>query len=66
MLHAKTLKKVIMHRSQPETNYLKSRTQTDLKLYKKYKNFCSKLCKKQRRKYYESLHMKNVLESKKN
>ena len=61
----KTLRKAIMRRSQLETKYLKSKTQTDLKLYKKHKNFCSKLHKRERRKYYESLDMKNVLDSKK-
>ena len=54
-----------MHRSQLETKYLKIKTQTDLKLFKKHKNFCSKLYKKERRKYYESLDMKKVLDSKK-
>ena len=60
----KTLRKVIMRRSQLETKYLKTKTQTDLKLYKKHKNFCSKLYKKERRKYYESLGKKKVLDSK--
>ena len=54
-----------MRRSQLETNYLQSKTQTDLKLYKKHKNVCSKIYKWERRKYYESLDMKNVLDSKK-
>ena len=53
-----------MRRSQLETKYLKTKTQTDLKLYKKHKNFCSKLYKKERRKYYESLGKKKVLDSK--
>ena len=53
-----------MHRSQLETKYLKSKTQTNLKLHKKHKNFSSKLNKRERRKYYESLDMKNVLGSK--
>ena len=61
----KTLRKAIMRRSQLETKYLKTKTQTDLKLYKKHKNFCSKLYKRERRKYYEPLDMKNVLGSKK-
>ena len=60
----KTLRKAIMRRSQLETKYLKTKTQTDLKLYKKHKNFCSKLYKKERRKYYEFLYMKNVLDKK--
>ena len=36
----KALRKVIMGRSQLETKYLKANTQTNLKLYKKHKNFC--------------------------
>ena len=62
---AKALRRAIMRRSQLETKYLKTKTQTDLKLYKKHKNFCSKLYKKERRKYYESLDITNVLDSKK-
>ena len=54
-----------MRRSQLETNYLQSKTQTDLKLYKKHKNVCRKIYKRERRKYYESLHMKDVLDNKK-
>ena len=53
----KTLRKTIMRRSQPETKYLKTKTQTDLKHYKKRKNVCSKLYKRERRKYCESLDM---------
>ena len=60
----KTLGKAIMHRSQLETKYLKTKIQTDLKLYKKHKNFCSKLYKRERRKYYVLLDTKNVLVSK--
>ena len=44
-----------MRRSELETKYLKTKTQTVLKLYKKHKNFCSKLHKRERRKCYESL-----------
>ena len=51
----KTLRKAIMRRSQLEIKYLKTKIQTDLKLYKKHKNFCGKLYKRERRKYYESL-----------
>ena len=31
-----------MHRFQHETKYLKTKTQTDLKLYKMHQNVCSK------------------------
>ena len=60
----KTLRKAIMRRFQLETKYLKTKTQTYLKMYKKHKNFCSKLYKKERSKYYEFLYMKNVLDKK--
>ena len=43
----KTLRKTIMCRSQLETKYLKTKTQTKLKPYKKHKNFCSKLYKRE-------------------
>ena len=45
----KTLRKAIMHRSQLETKHLKTKTQTDLKLYKMHKNFCIKFYKEERR-----------------
>ena len=64
----KTMRKAIMHRSQFETKHLRTKTHTithtNLKLYKKHKNFCSKLHKMERRKYYESLDMKDILDSK--
>ena len=53
-----------MRRSQLEPKYLKTKTQTNFKLYKNYKNFCSKLYKRERRKYYEFFDMKNILDSK--
>ena len=53
-----------MLRSQLETKYRKTKTQTTLKLYKKHKNFYSKLYKWERRKNYEYYDMKNVLDSK--
>ena len=53
-----------MRRSQLETKYLKTKIQTNLKLYKKHKSLCSKLYKRERRKYYEPLDMKNVFDSK--
>ena len=61
----KTLRKAIMHRSQVETKYLKSKTQADLKPHKMHKIFCRKLYRKERRKYHESLDMKNILDTKK-
>ena len=42
-----------MHRSHLETKYLKTKIQTDIKLCKKHKNFCSELYKKKKKKYYD-------------
>ena len=58
------LRKAIMSRSQLETIYLKTKTKTELKLYKKGKNYRTKLYKRGRRKHYELLNMKNILGSK--
>ena len=57
----KALTKAIMCRSQLEKKYFKTKSQTDLKLYKKQKDFCDQLCKKERSKHFELLDMKNVL-----
>ena len=64
MLHAyyKNLEESYYARSQLVTKYLKTKTHANLKLFKKLKNVCSKLCKGGKRKYYESLDMKNVLD----
>ena len=60
----KLLRKAIMRRSQLETRYLKNKTNENLVLYKKQKNFCSKLYKKERKKYYNNLEMKNITDNK--
>ena len=44
----KTLRRTLVRKSQRETNYLKTKTQTDLKLYKNHKNVCSKLIQKEK------------------
>ena len=60
----KNLRKAIMRRSQLETKYLKTKTQTELKLYKEHKIFCNKLYKRERGKYSETADVKNVLDRK--
>ena len=49
-----------MCRSQLEMNFFKTKTYINFKLYKKQENFCSKLYRCEKRKYFESLDMKNV------
>ena len=60
----KKLRKSIMKRSQLENIYLKSKTTENLKAFKKQKNFCSKLYKKERKKFYSNLNTKNITDNK--
>ena len=61
----KALRKAIMKRSELESKYVKNKTNENLKSYKKQRNFCSKLYKKERKKYYERLDLNNVTDNKK-
>ena len=59
----KALRKVIMKRPYLENLYFK-KTLGSMKKYKKQKNFCSKLYKKERRRYFESLDPSKIVDSK--
>ena len=59
----KNLRKATMKRSQLKTKYYKINTLENLKSYKKQKNFCSKLYKKERKKY-NNLELSNIIETK--
>ena len=61
----KVLRKAIMKRSELKTKYYKHRRAEDLVKFKKHKNFCSRLYKKERKKYYESLDLKSISDNKK-
>ena len=61
----KALRKAIMKRSELESKFVKNKTSENLKSYKKQRNFCSKLYKKERKKYYERLDLNNVTDNKK-
>ena len=61
----KRLRKPITRRSELETKYHKHRDIQSLRQYKKQKNLCSKLYKKERKKYYSSLNIKDIIDSKK-
>ena len=45
----KALRKAIMKRSELESKYLKNKSYQNIKIYKKQKNFCSKLYRKERK-----------------
>ena len=61
----KALRKAIMRRSQLETKYHKHKTDEYKLLYKKQKNYVSRLYKKERRRFFENLDIKSFLDNKK-
>ena len=50
-----------MRRSNLQTIYFKKRTPESLKKYKKQKNYCSKLYKKERKAFFSNLNPSNNL-----
>ena len=61
----KAMRKAIMKRSELASKYRRSPTDENLKAWKKHKNYCSNLHKKERKNYYESLDMNNLTDNKK-
>ena len=53
----KALRKAIMRRSTLKTKYLKTKTDENLKAFKKQKNFTNRLAKKERIKYFANLDL---------
>ena len=60
----KNLRKAITKRSQLENKYIRNSTVENMNKYKKHKNFCSKLYKKERKKFYYQLDIKNITDNK--
>ena len=60
----KVLRKAIANRSRFENNYYRLKTEESKIRYKKQKNYCSRLYKKERKKFYETLDKKNITDSK--
>ena len=60
----KHLRKAIMRRSALENKFHKYGTAEHNKAYKKQKNYCSRLYKKERRKYYNNLDHKKITDNK--
>ena len=54
----KALRKAIATRSRLENQYYKNKSDTNLRVYKRQKNYCSRLYKKERKEYYASLDIK--------
>ena len=60
----KTLRKAIMRRSALKNKFYRDKTLTTERMYKKQKNFCSRLYKKEKRKFYNDLNMNNFTDCK--
>ena len=60
----KTLRKAIMRRSALWNKFLKDKTTEAEALYKKQKNYTNKLLKKERKKYFGNLDLKNFTDNK--
>ena len=60
----KILRKTIMRRSFLKHKYYKNGTDESKRSYKKQKNYCSRLYKKERKNYYANLDLKNVTDNK--
>ena len=58
----KALRKAIATRSRLEHRVHKTRTEESINVFKKQKNYCSKLYKKERKKFYANLDPKNVID----
>ena len=61
----KRLRKAIMKRSFLENNFYKNSSTYNKRAYRKQKNFCNRLYKKERISYYSNLDMKKVTDNKK-
>ena len=61
----KTVRKAIMKRSSLEHKYYKTPSNDNNKAYRKQKFFCSRLYKKERKKYYANLDIRNITDNKK-
>ena len=60
----KTLQKAITRRSNLQTKYFKTRTPESSKKYRKQKNYCSRLYKKERKTFFNNLKVSNVTDNK--
>ena len=62
----KALRRAIANRSRLENQYFKIKSKESLRVYNKQNNFCSRLYKKERKRYYANLDLKKITDSKKN
>ena len=60
----KTLCKAVMTRARLRNRYIRNPTQTNETIYKRFRNYCVNLFKKEKKKYYENLDIKSFTDNK--
>ena len=60
----KTLRKAIMARSRLQNKYHKLKTDECLQSFKRQRNFCNRLYKREKNKFYSNLNLKNITDNK--
>ena len=60
----KTLQEALMTRSRLRNKFLKNKTQSDETAYKKQKNYCVSLFRKEKKSFFENLDTKNITDNK--
>ena len=60
----KTLNKAIMTRSRLKNNFLKYPTNQNEEMYKKHRNFCVNLLRREKKKYYANLDLNKITDNK--
>ena len=61
----RTLSKAVMTRSRLRNKYLKTPNPSNKTAYNKYRNFCVRLFKKEKKNYYENINVKDFRDNKK-
>ena len=61
----KALSKAVMHRSRLRNKYLRNPNDVNKNKYRKYRNYCVNLFKKEKKKYYENLDPTLITDNKK-
>ena len=61
----KVLRKAIMTRSRLENKYQKTNSLVGKDLYKKHKNYCNRLYKRERKKFYNNINLNRITDNKK-
>ena len=61
----KQMRKAIMKRSYLENRCYKYKSQADIRAYKKQKNYCNRLYKRERRNFYANLNLNNITDNRK-